>query len=165
MEKVLIITEENYLQHNPAASQWKQRVVKVTLFHLDNTTSEIKLTLPIFSHWIDCTEMAERYLSGYVNQLTQHYLKISAFQVQIGSINDKGAEVYGITYDKEIIPLNKVYVPNYKPFGRWVKPETEKRRQQGSRLKQMVKDMGKGRHPVSGQSIKHTKDHPAGWQN
>lgn len=166
MKKIVIHDPNNIEQHkeiNPRLKQWVERVVKIELHLLDGSIKEAKLTFPLFTFWSDPDELAGTYLSAWINHMTKHFLKLKSFQVHLGSINDKGEEIYSIHYAPDEIPLNKVYVPRQNIKGRWVKPETEKRRQQRAKLKKMEKNMSQNRHPVSGQII--TMKKPKSWEN
>ena len=100
--------------------EWVSRVTKVTLFHLNGETSEMKLITPIFSMWGEPQELSYSYLTEYVNGLTACWIAISGYQVSLGSIDKKGEERYSIDYPTFEIPLNKVY-----HGGQWVDPVTD----------------------------------------
>lgn len=134
MAKITIVTDENRLTLNPQWKQWKQRVVKVELHQLDGSTQEAKFYFPIFTWSTDALELAGLYISEVVRHWTKHYLKIKSFQVRLGSVNNTGKEKYDLCYELEEIPLNKVFVPKY-PSGKYMRPETVKKREQAQRLK------------------------------
>ncbi len=92
------------------------RVTKVTLNNLDGTVSEMKLITPVFSSWSEPQELSHAFLSGYAEALSAYWIKISSFQIQLGSIDSEGQEHYDIFYEPFEIPLNKVY---HK--GNWVR--------------------------------------------
>src|ERR1043165_8889422 len=125
-KRIPIIRDKNFTEFYPDAKQWVKRITKVVLNHLDGTTSEIKLEFPIYSFWREPQEKSNYYLSAWINDLSRHWIKITSYEVFLGSINDKGEESYSICYGIDEIPLNKVWVPA-KEAGEWMKPEDVKR--------------------------------------
>ena len=100
------------------APEWPSRVTRVTLFHLDGSTSEIKLTAPNYGRWSEIQELAYLPLSNYVDSLTARFIKIHSYYISLGSIDCNGKEHYSIHYPVTEIPLKKVY-----HNGKWVYPQ------------------------------------------
>lgn len=127
MQKKQVLTNDNTAELFPHLKQWNQRITKVVLFNLDGTTSEVKLTFPIFSHWGEPSEISQHYLSNLVCDWSRFWIKIRAYQIHLGSIDKDGNEGYSISYAVNEIPLNKIYVD-----GKWISPkaaeEKEKKR-------------------------------------
>ena len=99
-------------------------VTKATLYHLDGTTSEMRLTTPRYSMWGEAQELAVNPIHEYINSLTTHFIKIHSYKIECGNIDSNGIEDYFISCEIVEIPLNKVY---YK--GKWVNPEKVKEMQ------------------------------------
>lgn len=108
-------------KQSPQFAKFTHRCVKVILFNLDGTESEVKLTWPKVSDWIEDQEIANCYISEMVEHWCMSWIKIKAYQVHLGSVNISGAEQYGISYPIVEIPLNKVYHPQTRT---WQDPET-----------------------------------------
>lgn len=127
------------------------RITKVTLFNLDGSISEIKLTLPVFGWSGEPQEISQAYLSSYVEHLTVCFLKIHSYQISIGSVDHKGNEVYGIQYERVEIPLNKVYMPD---SGTWQDPAQVKKMQTDKRHAEIDRRMMAGKNAIDGAPVK-----------
>lgn len=112
--------KDNSFNNEDQFKQWTHRSVKVVLDNLDGTQSEVKLTWPKVSNWGDDAEIANLYISQMIEHWTKLQLKISAYQVFLGSINKDGQEHYSIYYDKIEIPVGKVFMPSKQGIGKWV---------------------------------------------
>lgn len=100
-------------------SQFSHRVTRITLFHLDGTTSNMKFMMPVTTAWGEMQETATVYLQALVENLTRTWIKIRGFQIAMGSIYQNGEEIYSSYYAPVEIPLNKVFIPPIE-LGRWV---------------------------------------------
>lgn len=101
------ITDDNYSEF----TKWIHRAVKVVLYNLDGTQSEVKLQWPKVSNWGEDQEIASSYLSSMVEHWTQRWIQIRAYQVHMGSVSADGTEHYDISYPLVEIPLDRVYNP------------------------------------------------------
>jgi hypothetical protein len=109
-------------------TKWVARVTKATLYHLNGTVSEIKLTVPIYTNNGEASELSYHPMVDYVCSLTTWFIKISGFVVSLGSIDIDGNEKYGINYEPIEIPLGKVY-----HYGKWVDPKIIKEKEMRKR--------------------------------
>lgn len=141
-----------FLEFSPELAV-KERVTKVTLFHLDGSMSEMKLTLPVFSCWSESQELGQRYIGEYVEHLTVCFLKIHSYQISLGQVDLQGNETYSIHYEKVEIPLNKVFVPA-KRSGTWQNPASVLKRESDKRRSEINKRMKTGRNAVDGSPVK-----------
>jgi hypothetical protein len=129
MKKIPFINDKNRL--NPSFAHITQRCVKATLYHLDGSESEVKLTWPKVSDWAEDQEIASGHLSTMIEHWTKHWIQIRAYQVHMGSITDKGKEEYSISYPITEIPLDKVYNPL---SSKWEDPKDVLKRQQANQI-------------------------------
>lgn len=146
--------QDNTYSYDAARPYW---ITKVNLYFLDGTVYPVKLYAPRFTNWLEPQELSNTYLSALIGYWCKYWLKISAYQVFLGTVDPQtGEESYTITYPMQEIPLDKVYMPA-DVSGEWIDPEEERQQQQtGERLKQMIKHMNEGRHPIDGAEIDST---------
>lgn len=108
--------------------------VKATLHHIDGTVSEITMTLPRYSSWAEFLEDGQNAVREYVYQLTRHWIQISHFFIETGTINPNGTIASCFLPRRFDIPLNKFYKPMVP--GAWVSanqhPHHPKYHQKGS---------------------------------
>ncbi len=97
-----------------AAKQFPSKVVKAALHHLDGTTSEVKMTYPNYFPDMQLCEIAAMELKETINRWTRFFIKISSYQISIGSIDVNGNEHYSISYNLTEIPADRIYYN-----GRW----------------------------------------------
>jgi len=96
--------------------------IKATLYHLDGTTSEILTTLPNYSNWTEYLELGQSAMREYINNITRHWIKISHFFVEVGSVETSGEFRPIFCPIRHQVPLNKVYKSG--TLGKWVTPDT-----------------------------------------
>lgn len=99
----------------------KKSIVRVKLFHLDGSESEMRLQTPFYTSLTEPLEMASVSISNYIESLTARFIQIRSYQVSFGTVNQKGEEVLPFNYPEVEIPVNKVY---YR--GKWVNPNKVK---------------------------------------
>lgn len=98
------------------------RVSLATLFHLDGTTSQVKLTFPNVCFDGEMQELTQQHLSRLICEWTRFFIKIGGYQISLGSIDQDGNEHYSINYQPVEIPLGKIY-----HNGKWQAPEDVKK--------------------------------------
>ncbi len=133
MKRIPFINDKDAFEQFPQMKQWRQRIIKAVLYHLDGTTSEMKLTFPVFTAWGEPCEIAGVYMSLFIEDLTTNWLTIKSYQIHTGSVDHKGNEVYTTTYEMNEIPLNKVYVRTGKAPGRLVSPHVAEKRKRNKK--------------------------------
>lgn len=108
--------------------------VKATLHHIDGHVSEIMMTLPRYSGWAEFLEDGQNAIREYVYQLTRHWIQISHFFIETGTINPNGTITSCFLPRRFDIPLGKFYKPMV--CGEWVwanqHPHHPKYNQKGS---------------------------------
>jgi len=108
--------------------------VKATLHHIDGTVSEIMMTLPRYSGWAEFLEDGQNAVREYVYQLTRHWIQISHFFIETGTITPNGTIASCFLPRRFDIPLGKFYKPMV--CGEWVwanqHPHHPKYNQKGS---------------------------------
>lgn len=108
--------------------------VKATLHHIDGTVSEITMTLPRYSGWAEFLEDGQNAVKEYVYQLTRHWIQISHFFIETGTISPNGEIASCFLPRRFDIPLGKFYKPMVP--GAWVTanqhPHHPKYNQKGS---------------------------------
>ncbi|MEH3114417.1 hypothetical protein [Pedobacter terrae] len=108
--------------------------VKATLHHIDGHVSEITMTLPRYSGWAEFLEDGQNAVREYVYQLTRHWIQISHFFIETGTINPNGTIASCFLPRRFDIPLGKFYKPMVP--GAWVSadqhPHHPKYNQKGS---------------------------------
>jgi hypothetical protein len=92
--------------------------VKATLHHIDGHVSEIMMTLPRYSGWAEFLEDGQNSIREYVYQLTRHWIQITHFFIETGTITANGAIASCFLPRRFDIPLSKFYKP-MEP-GAWV---------------------------------------------
>ncbi|WP_412468051.1 hypothetical protein [Pedobacter sp. KLB.chiD] len=95
--------------------------VKATLHHIDGQVSEITMTLPRYSGWAEFLEDGQNAVREYVYQLTRHWIRISHFFIETGTINPNGTIASCFLPRRFDIPLGKFYKPMVP--GAWVTAE------------------------------------------
>ncbi|WP_029283850.1 hypothetical protein [Pedobacter sp. R20-19] len=108
--------------------------VKATLHHIDGHVSEILMTLPRYTGWTEFLEDGQNSIREYVYQLTRHWIKISHFFIETGTITTNGTIASCFLPRRFDIPLGKFYKP--MAHGSWVSanqhPHHPKYNQKGS---------------------------------
>ncbi|WP_406826100.1 hypothetical protein [Pedobacter sp. KACC 23697] len=108
--------------------------VKGTLHHIDGHVSEITMTLPRYSGWAEFLEDGQNAVREYVYQLTRHWIQISHFFIETGTLNPNGTIASCFLPRRFDIPLGKFYKPMVS--GAWVRadqhPQHPKYNQKGS---------------------------------
>ncbi|WP_293782937.1 hypothetical protein [uncultured Pedobacter sp.] len=108
--------------------------VKATLHHIDGQVSEITMTLPRYSGWAEFLEDGQNAVREYVYQLTRHWIQISHFFIETGTLNPNGTIASCFLPRRFDIPLGKFYKPMVP--GAWVTanqhPHHPKYNQKGS---------------------------------
>ncbi len=97
------------------------RAIRAKLYHLSGETSEIVLMIPRYTDWLEYMEEAQNLVIEYVNRLTKYWVKISHFTTEIGSICNDGHFKPTLGPTKEIIPMEKVFIPGTS--GQWSSPD------------------------------------------
>lgn len=92
--------------------------VKATLHHIDGHVSEITMTLPRYSGWAEFLEDGQNAVREYVYQLTRHWIQISHFFIETGTLNPNGTIASCFLPRRFDIPLGKFYKPMVP--GTWV---------------------------------------------
>jgi len=92
--------------------------VKATLHHIDGQVSEIMMTLPRYTGWAEFLEDGQNSIREYVYQLTRHWIQITHFFIETGTITTNGAIASCFLPRRFDIPLSKFYKP-MEP-GAWV---------------------------------------------
>ena len=95
--------------------------VKATLHHIDGHVSEIMMTLPRYTAWAEFLEDGQNSIREYVYQLTRHWIKISHFFIETGTITTNGTIASCFLPRRFDIPLGKFYKPmaqgaGYRPI-------------------------------------------------
>lgn len=101
--------------------QLKYCYIRATLHHLDGATSQILTTVPRYSSWSEFLEDGQMQITEYVNNLTQHWVKISHFTTEVGTLNIDGSYSPAFLPIKQSVPLNKVFKSG--EYGEWVTPD------------------------------------------
>lgn len=108
--------------------------VKATLHHIDGNVSEIMMTLPRYTGWSEFLEDGQNSIREYVYQLTRHWIQITHFFIETGTINANGTIASCFLPRRFDIPLGKFYKPMVP--GAWVAanqhPHHPKYNQKGS---------------------------------
>ncbi|OWK69214.1 hypothetical protein [Pedobacter sp. AJM] len=108
--------------------------VKATLHHIDGHVSEIMMTLPRYTGWAEFLEDGQNSIREYVYQLTRHWIQITHFFIETGTINANGTIASCFLPRRFDIPLGKFYNPMVP--GAWVSanqhPHHPKYHQKGS---------------------------------
>jgi hypothetical protein len=108
--------------------------VKATLHHIDGHVSEIMMTLPRYTGWSEFLEDGQNSIREYVYQLTRHWIQITHFFIETGTINANGTIASCFLPRRFDIPLGKFYKPMVP--GVWVSanqhPHHPKYHQKGS---------------------------------
>ncbi|MFD2288124.1 hypothetical protein GJU39_20170 [Pedobacter petrophilus] len=92
--------------------------VKATLHHIDGNVSEILMTLPRYTGWTEFLEDGQNSIREYVYQLTRHWIKITHFFIETGTITNNGKIASCFLPRRFDIPLGKFYKPMAP--GAWV---------------------------------------------
>lgn len=92
--------------------------IKATLHHIDGNISEIVMTLPRYTGWSEFLEDGQNSIREYVYQLTRHWIQITHFFIETGTITTNGAIASCFLPRQFDIPLSKFYKP-MEP-GAWV---------------------------------------------
>lgn len=92
--------------------------VKATLHHIDGRVSEILMTLPRYTGWAEFLEDGQNAVREYVYQLTRHWIQISHFFIETGTITTNGTIASCFLPRRFDIPLGKFYKP--MQHGSWV---------------------------------------------
>jgi hypothetical protein len=95
--------------------------VKATLHHLSGKTSEIFLTMPRYSDWMEFLEDGQNAVREYVNQLTRHCVKITHFFIEFGKLLPDGSIHTSTSPRRYDVPVGKVFSPAKR--GEWLSPE------------------------------------------
>ena len=85
--------------------------VKATLHHIDGHVSEIMMTLPRYTGWAEFLEDGQNSIREYVYQLTRHWIRITHFFIETGTITANGAIASCFLPRRFDIPLDKFYKP------------------------------------------------------
>ena len=108
--------------------------VKATLHHIDGQVSEIMMTLPRYTGWAEFLEDGQNSIREYVYQLTRHWIQITHFFIETGTITANGTITSCFLPRRFDIPLGKFYKPMAP--GAWVladqHPQHPKYNQKGS---------------------------------
>jgi len=108
--------------------------VKATLHHIDGNVSEIMMTLPRYTGWSEFLEDGQNSIREYVYQLTRHWIQITHFFIETGTITANGTIASCFLPRRFDIPLGKFYKPMVP--GAWVAanqhPHHPKYNQKGS---------------------------------
>jgi len=108
--------------------------VKATLHHIDGNVSEIMMTLPRYTGWAEFLEDGQNSIREYVYQLTRHWIRITHFFIETGTITNNGTIASCFLPRRFDIPLGKFYKPMAP--GSWVPanqhPHHPKYNQKGS---------------------------------
>ncbi|CAH0142148.1 MULTISPECIES: hypothetical protein [unclassified Pedobacter] len=108
--------------------------VKATLHHIDGNVSEIMMTLPRYTGWAEFLEDGQNSIREYVYQLTRHWIQITHFFIETGTITTNGTIASCFLPRRFDIPLGKFYKPMAP--GDWVSanqhPHHPKYNQKGS---------------------------------
>ena len=75
-----------------------QRVTKVIMHNLDGTKSEMRLTFPAVSLWGEMQEATYLYLSQLVEDWSRTFIRISGYEIHLGTIHQDGSETFSIQY-------------------------------------------------------------------
>jgi hypothetical protein len=92
--------------------------VKATLHHIDGQVSEILMTLPRYTGWAEFLEDGQNSIREYVYQLTRHWIQITHFFIETGTISPNGTITSCFLPRRYDIPLGKFYKPMAP--GAWV---------------------------------------------
>jgi len=92
--------------------------VKATLHHIDGNVSEILMTLPRYTGWAEFLEDGQNAVREYVYQLTRHWIQISHFFIETGTIAPNGTITSCFLPRRFDIPFGKFYKPMER--GAWV---------------------------------------------
>lgn len=161
---MIILTNENITDHCPEFKKIASRVVRLTVWNLNGTTSEMKFYIPVFCWNGDDTDRAGMYLQEWCQEMTKYYLKITAYQIDFGSVLKDGTERFGGHYFlKQEVPLNKVFRTGALA-GKWVSPEAEKKRLNKKTMEFYKKRMSENKSIYTGKPIKRSAE-PEAWQN
>jgi len=95
--------------------------VKASLHHIDGHVSEITMTLPRYSGWAEFLEDGQNAVLEYVYQLTRHWIQITHFFIETGTLNPNGTIASCFLPRRFDIPLGKFYKPMVP--GAWVKAD------------------------------------------
>jgi hypothetical protein len=79
--------------------------------HIDRTVFEITMTLPRYSGWVEFLEDGQNAVREYVYQLTRHWIQISHFSIETGTITSNGTIASCFSPLRFDIPLGKFYKP------------------------------------------------------
>lgn len=99
----------------------KARYVSATLYHLDGSISQVVMTMPHYSNWVEYLEDGQNAMCEYINQMTRHWIKITHFFTEVGSLKPDGSFSPLFGARRHDIPVNKVY--KSANMGEWVKPD------------------------------------------
>jgi hypothetical protein len=108
-----------------------QRIVRLTVWNLDGTTSEMKFYFPaLFCNNMDDTNSAGRHLAEWCREMTRYYLKISHYKIDFGTVLTDGTEQIGaISFEKQNIPEGKIFKAGKIETGQWMTPQKLKESQ------------------------------------
>ncbi|MBB6239882.1 hypothetical protein HDC90_004544 [Pedobacter sp. AK013] len=110
---VQVAAEANYTNVLPAIC-----AVKATLHHIDGTVSEIMMTMPRYTGWAEFLEDGQNAIREYVYQLTRHWIQVSHFFIETGTITPNGTIASCFLPRRFDIPFGKFYKPMVP--GAWV---------------------------------------------
>lgn len=120
----MIVNSNNITDVYPEFKEIKLRIVRLTVWNLDGTTSEMKLYYPPFCWNGDCSNRAGQHLEEWCREMTRYYLQISHYQVDFGVVYQDGREeMCGGCFARQEVPEGKIFKTAKCDRGRWMTPE------------------------------------------
>jgi len=125
----MIINNSNITDIYPEFKNIKQRIVRLTVWNLDGTTSEMKFYYPPFCWNGDCENRVGQHLEEWCREMTRFYLKISHYQVHFGvQYQDGTEEIGGASFMLKEVPEGKIFKTAKCNQGKWKTPEQLEKR-------------------------------------
>lgn len=100
------------------------RIVKLTLYHLNGSISNMVMQMPNYSAWWCHHNHAATIINEYVYFMASSFLQIEKFQAECGVIRDgqyTKSKIPSFDTQLKVIPVDKVFIPGTS--GRWVSLE------------------------------------------
>ena len=159
MHTISIYNQSAYLNSIP--NPIVMRVVKLTLWNIDGTTSEVKLTYPNFCNNGDSETAAALHLEEWIRTMTRYYVNVTAYQAVFGVVYKDGTERFGsMCHEKQAVPEGRIFVSGSIAGGKWMTPEEIKQEERSKNYEMMET----GKNIVSRIPSVRNSDR-ASWQN
>lgn len=150
----MIVNQNNLTDIYPEWKNIKQRILLLTVWNLDGTTSESKFYFPVFCWNGDDSGRMAMHLMEWVKEMSRYHWKISHYEVNQGCVYQDGREeIFGSGWGRHEIPTGRLYKRGTS--GKWITPEQADKDHQRMMQKYYNKQMSKGYQAMSHERHPH----------